>query len=169
MSNLADQSIPRAAARLRIGVFAVMALILLIYLAARFQVQIAHAHVEHEFAGVPAPYAQLIGDVSIVLLLVALFRLSRMLGGIAAGELFSAAVVSHFRGFALWLLVMALFELIAPIAVGWAGAWNSYPHKVRMAIDLRDLLTVGITLLLFLLARLLERARRLDEEMREFV
>jgi hypothetical protein len=165
MSNLADQFIPRAAARLRIGVFAVMALILLIYLAARFQVQ----HVEHEFAGVPAPYAQLIGDVSIVLLLVALFRLSRMLGGIAAGELFSAAVVSHFRGFALWLLVMALFELIAPIAVGWAGAWNSYPHKLRMAIDLRDLLTVGITLLLFLLARLLERARRLDEEMREFV
>jgi hypothetical protein len=64
---------------------------------------------------------------------------------------------------------MALFELIAPIAVGWAGAWNSYPHKVRMAIDLRDLLTVGITLLLFLLARLLERARRPDEEMREFV
>jgi hypothetical protein len=28
---------------------------------------------------------------------------------------------------------------------------------------------VGVTLVLFLLARLLERARRLDEEVREFV
>ena len=69
----------------------------------------------------------------------------------------------------MWLLVMALFELIAPIVAGLAGATPSYQHKFRIGIDLRDLLTVGITLLLFLLARLLERARRLDEEVREFV
>ena len=169
MSNPTDMSLSRSARRLRVGVFVVMALILLIYLAARFEVQIAHAHVEHQVEGVDAPYAQLIGDVSIILLLVALFRLSQMLGRLASGELFSGTIISHFRGFAMWLLVMALFELIAPIVASLAGATPSYPHKFRIGIDLRDLLTVGITLLLFLLARLLERARRLDEEMREFV
>ena len=65
---------------------------------------------------------------------------------------------------------MALFELVAPIVRGIAGAPGVRRRTgFAFALDLRDLLTVGITLLLFLLARLLERARGLDEEMREFV
>src|SRR4029078_9515073 len=115
MSNPTDMSLSRSAGRLRVGVFAVMGLILLIYLAARFEVQIAHAHVEHQVEGVGAPYAQLIGDVSLILLCVALLRLSQMLGGIASGELFSGTVISHFRGFAMWLLVLALFELLVAL------------------------------------------------------
>ena len=63
---------------------------------------------------------------------------------------------------------MALFELLAPIFVAASPrARASAPGA--LVLDLRDLLTVGITLLLFLLARLLERARAIDEEMREFV
>lgn len=145
-----------------------MALMLLIYIAARLGIQVAHAHVEYRLHGIGAPYAEAIGDGSMLLLLIALFRLTRMLGHIAAGELFSVPVIRSFRGFAFWLLLMALFELVAPIAAGLLGAGSSSPHGFRIAIDLRDLLTVGITLL-FLLARLLERARGLDEEMREFV
>ena len=155
--------------RLRLGVFAAMGLIVAVYLAAVLNVQVAHAHVEHRLDGIPAPYSELIGAGGIALLLVALFQLSQMLGRIAAGELFSTAVISHFRAFALWLLLMALFEFFAPIVAGLANAGASYPHRLRLTIDLRDLLTVGITFLLFLLASLLDRARRLDEEMREFV
>ena len=40
-----------------------------------------------------------------------------MLGQIASGALFSAAVVARFGSFAFWLLLMALFELFAPIAL----------------------------------------------------
>ena len=38
-----------------------------------------------------------------------------------------------------------------------------------LVVDLTKILAVGVTLLLFLLARLLERAGQLDEEMREIV
>jgi Protein of unknown function (DUF2975) len=169
MSNVGDRSIQRAASRLRFGVFAAMILIVLAYLAAAFDLHLANVHVEHRSHEIAAAYAELIGAGSLALLLVALFELSRMLGRIAAGELFSNSVIRRFRGFALWLLVMALFELVAPIVAGIAGATATYPHQVRMTLDLRDLLTLGITLLLFLLASLLERARGLDEEMREFV
>jgi hypothetical protein len=37
------------------------------------------------------------------------------------------------------------------------------------ALDLRQLMLLGITLFLFLLARLMERARELEAEMQEFV
>jgi len=168
MSTKTDDGIARSAARLRVGVFAAMVLMLLVYLAARFDIQIAHAHVEYRHA-LSQPFARLIADASMALLLIALFRLTQMLGRIASGELFSVAVIGRFRGFALWLLLMALFELIAPIVVSLLAATETYPHQVRLIFDLRDLLTVGTTLLLFLLASLLERARRLEEEMREFV
>jgi hypothetical protein len=163
-----NESICRAASRLRLAIFAAMALMILVYVAARFDLRLGQLRFEDRH-GAGTPYGSLIAAGSMVLLLIALFRLTQMLNRIAAGELFSAAVIRHFRGFALWLLLMALFELIAPLAAGVLGATHSYPHHVRLALDLRDLLTVGTTLLLFLLASLLERARRLDEEMREFV
>lgn len=169
MSSPTDRSIRRAASRLRVGVFVVMALVVALYLSALLDLRLAHARVEHQIEGLSATYGWAIGVGGILLLLVALFRLSQMLGRIAAGDLFSTAVIGQFRAFALWLLLMALFDLLAPIAAGVAGAASGYPHRLRIAVDLRDLLTVGITLLLFLLASLLDRARRLDEEVREFV
>ena len=62
---------------------------------------------------------------------------------------------------------MASFALVAPTA-----AELLRPHgggRIEILIDFRQVLTLGVTLVLFLVARLLERARRLDEEMREFV
>jgi TRAP-type C4-dicarboxylate transport system permease small subunit len=170
MSSLeANNVIRRTASRLRVAVFAAMLLMVLAYVAARLNLSYSHTHIEYRMHGIDTPVARLIGDVSLALLLVALFRLSQMLGRISSGDLFSAAVIRRFRGFALWLLLMALFGLLAPIGIALLGNHHGPPRSIPMVLDFRELLTVGITLLLFLLASLLERARRLDEEMREFV
>jgi Protein of unknown function (DUF2975) len=163
-----NASIGVSAARLRLAVFATMALLLTVYIAARFDLRLARVHMEYQH-GAASDYGRPIADVSIALLLAALFQLSQMLRRIAAGELFTTAVIRHFRGFAWWLLLMALFELIAPVVAALFVGAHTEPHQIRLVLDMRDLLTVGTTLLLFLLASLLERARRLDEEMREIV
>ena len=74
----------------------------------------------------------LIADVSTILLLsVALYQLTKMLGAIAEGDLFSARVVRRFRAFAFWLLLVALVWIVAPMLGGPAGGpddaagWNS--------------------------------------------
>ncbi|MFL6830499.1 MAG: DUF2975 domain-containing protein [Sphingomicrobium sp.] len=145
-----------------------MAVMVLLYAAARFGIRVGPAHVEYREDAPALMFTRLIGDVTLLLLLVALFQLTRMLGRIAAGELFSAVVVSRFRSFAFWLLLMALFSLLAPPA---AQLLQQSPggHRLQLIIDFREVLTVGVTLVLFLLARLLERARAIDEEIREFV
>jgi hypothetical protein len=167
-TETANVTISRSAARLRWAVFAAMAAILLLYAAARFGFPLGGAHVESRPHGGSPPVARAIGDITTLLLLVALFRLTQMLGRIADGEMFSAGVIGRFRSFAFWLLVMALFALIAPIAAEILELSHG-GHTLEVRIDFRQVLTVGVTLVLFLLARLLERARRLDEEMREFV
>ena len=167
-TETANAPISRSAARLRWAVFAAMAAIVLLYAAGRFGFPLGGAHVEVRSHGGSPAIAQGIGDITTLLLLVALFRLTQMLGRIADGEMFSAGVIGRFRSFALWLLVMAIFALVAPIAAELLEL-SQGGHALEIRIDFREVLTVGVTLVLFLLARLLERARRLDEEMREFV
>jgi hypothetical protein len=87
---------------------------------------------------------------------------------IAEGDLFSARVVKAFRSFAFWLLLVALVWIVAPIAaVLLAGPGDA--RQLEFRLQMRDVLTVGIALILFLVARLLERARTVDEELREIV
>ena len=170
-----NKSIPQSAARLRLGVIFAMSLIAALYLAARFGLSVAAVHVEFRRAGLSLETARLLGDGTVILLLVALAQLARMLGLIAAGELFTARVIGAFRRFALWLMLMALFGFVAPmvaaiaLASSAAAAGGTGPHRLELMFDLRDLLTLGITLVLFLLARLLERASELEAEVREFV
>ena len=163
-----DDAIRRSAQRLRFTVFAAMALMAGLYLAARFGLRLGAAHVEYRVHGPDFPHVRLIGDISTLLVLVALFQLTQMLKRIASGEMFSAGVIGCFRSFAFWLLMVALFGVLAPFV---AQAWRPPAdlHRFEFAIDFRDILTVGATLVLFLIARLLERGRRLEEEMREFV
>jgi hypothetical protein len=109
-----------------------------------------------------------VADVTILLLCIALYQLSRMLGAIAEGDLFSSRVVGAFRAFAFWLLIIALVWVAAPIvAVLLTGPDDS--QRLAFTLQLRDMLTIGVALILFLVARLLERARTIDEEMREIV
>src|SRR5687768_9896394 len=108
-STATTESIAGSAARLRWMVFAAMTVMVLLYAAARFGVQLGPAHVEYQSHRPDLMWTRAIGDISLLLLLVALFSLTQMLGRIASGELFSAAVIGRFRSFAFWLLLMALF------------------------------------------------------------
>lgn len=168
-STTTIDAISRSAARLRLGLLVTLVVMVVLYGIARLGFHLGGVRIDYHVKGPDLSSTRFIGDVALGLLVIALFRLSQMLDQIASGELFSAAVIARFRSFAFWLLVMALFELAAPTAaqlLSLAGAGN---HRIEIAVDFREILTVGVTLVLFLLARLLERARGLDEENREFV
>lgn len=163
-SQSKTDDIGRSAARLRVAVFVTMGVLLLLYIAARLGLQFGHMRIEYEEHGPGTLAWRLINDVCVALLVVALFRLTQVLKRIADGDLFGIEVIRRFRSFAWWLLLMSLLELIGP-----SLAQSGIPGQLRFAIDSRDLLFLGITIFLFLLARLLERARTIDEEMREIV
>ena len=155
----------RSASRLRIAVIIAMVVVGAAIILAWVGGSLETVHVEvRDHGGGVDPL--LVGTASMVLVEVALFRLIQMLGAIAAGDLFSSLVIRHFRGFAFWLLVVALVGVGLPLIGALA---DSGPGRVALVFNLTKILAVGVTLLLFLLARLLERARQLDEEMREIV
>lgn len=165
MAEIKDPAIRRGAARLRLAVIVAMVLLALAIVLAWIGNPLGIARVElrqHTDAFDP----RLTGTGSILLTEVALFRLTQMLGAIVAGDLFSSRVIRHFRGFAFWLLLVALAGLGMPLL---GALTDSGPHRVALVLDLTKILAVGVTLLLFLLARLLERARQIDEEIRGIV
>lgn len=100
------------------------------------------------------------------LLDLALFDLAKMLGLVGSGEFFSVAVIRHFRGFALWLLMLAVIGLLAPM-IQFSGDGGVAIHFIT--VNLGQLVIFSVTLLLFLLARLLERAGEIEQENREIV
>ena len=165
---MAQASIAKTARRLRLAVWISWGCIIAIYVAGRLGLDVGFLKVQAKAqTDVPAPL-RIVADATIILVSIALWQLSRMLSAIAAGDLFSARVVAAFRAFALWLLIVAIVWILAPIVMAVAAgpdANQAYAFKLQ----LRDLLTIGVTLILFLVARLLERARSIDEEMREIV
>ena len=165
---MAHASIAKTASRLKLGMWIVWACILLVYIAGRFGLGVGLLRVQSHAAAGDTPSVMAVADATMVLLTIALWQLSRMLAAIAAGDLFSARVVGAFRSFALWLLIVSLVWIGASIAVPVVSG-HALPHHYEFQLQLRDFLTVGITLILFLVARVLERARTIDEEMREIV
>ena len=161
--------IGKTARRLRWAVWVFWACIILAYVAGRLGLSLrgaveVQAHSSAAESGTP----MIVADITILFLSVALYQLSRMLGAIGEGDLFSARVVGAFRSFAFWLLVMAVVWVVAPIGSVFLTGLND-AHHLEFRLQLRDVLTIGIALILFLVARLLERARTIDEEMREIV
>ena len=165
---MANSDIGSTATRLRWAVWIFWACGLLAYAVGRFGLTFGVVRVQTHSAAGDAPSFLALADVSILLLSVALYQLTKMLGAIAEGDLFSARVVKAFRSFAFWLLLVALVWIVAPIAaVLLAGPGDA--RQLEFRLQMRDVLTVGIALILFLVARLLERARTVDEELREIV
>lgn len=165
---MAHASIAKTASKLRWAIWIIWGCILLVYTAGRLGLGVGAMRVQASSAAGVSPPIMAVADVTIVLITVALWQLGRMLGAIAAGDLFSARVVGAFRAFALWLLIVALVWIVAPIAMALVSG-SEAEHRYEFKVQLRDLMTIGITLILFLVARLLERARAIDEEMREIV
>ena len=166
---MSGSDIGKTARRLRWAVWIFWACIILAYVAGRLGLSLrgaveVQAHSTVAESGTP----MIVADVTILLLSVALYQLSRMLGAIGEGDLFSSRVVGAFRSFAFWLLVVALAWVVAPIVAVFLTGPDA-AHRLEFKLQLRDVLTIGIALILFLVARLLERARTIDEEMREIV
>jgi hypothetical protein len=162
------RGIEAAAARLRWAVLTVWALLVLIYLAGRLGVELGPVHVQTRADGTNSSALLFAADLSILLLSAAFFQLSRMLSAIGSGEFYSARVVGSFRAFAFWLLLLAVAWIMAPLIVTLL-AGPGPGGELQFHLQLRDVLTAGIALILFLVARLLERARAIESEMEEIV
>ena len=162
-------SIEQAAWRLRLAVLSSWALLVLGYVAGRLGVAAGplrfETHADAQGAGTPIA----LDDICMVLLTVALVRLVQMLSEIAESHYFSVAAVRSFRGFAFWLFLLALLRVAAPIVSELLRDSARDAHEYEFQISVSNVLTVAITLLLFLVARLLERARQLEQDMREIV
>ena len=166
---MVSSDIGKTARRLRWGVWIFWICVIAAYAAGRLGLSLQGAvEVQARSSDADAGTPMIFADMSILLLSVALYQLSRMLGAIAEGDLFTARVVGAFRSFAFWLLIVAVVWVVAPIvAVFVAGPDES--HRLAFKLQLRDVLTIGVALILFLVARLLERARTIEDEMREIV
>lgn len=163
-----ESSIRRYARRLRVGVIAVFAIVVALIVYARLGLNLAAPHVfVQSRSGAVGGYQ--VSDGALVLLGIALFWLTEALRDVGAGGLFSRVVVRRFRLFALWLLIMAIYSFVAPLIVTVPHMLTPGRHRLPILLDLRDLLLLAITLLLFLVARLLERAGAIEREMSEIV
>ena len=165
---MSGPTIEVAARRLRriVGLFWLV--LVLVYLAGRLGLAAGPLRVKAEALSETSGALLIAADISLIVLTVALFQLNRMLPAIADGDLFSARVTGAFRAFAFWLLVLALIWIVTPIAAELLnGAGDG--HRLELRLRLRDILTAGMALILFLVARLLERARDIEAEMREIV
>jgi hypothetical protein len=162
ISAVAEANMSKRAEHLR--AFVVGLMVLMPVVAALIWLRPAGVHVEvHEHAMAMDP--AIAATVATIFLEVALFELVRMLSLIAAGEYYSVRVVRHFRSFAFWLLILALIGFAASLV----QPSRSSGVTIAIGINLTDLLAVGLTLLLFLIARLLEHAGEIEQENREIV
>lgn len=116
----------------------------------------------------PPIASPLIGDVAMLLLVVAIFWLVSALHAIGGG-MFSPRVIQSLRQFATWLLIMALFRAIAPAIFDLASLTGQASRGIFLIIDIPDILLVGITYILFLMTRLLEHARTFEDDVREII
>lgn len=101
----------------------------------------------------------------------ALWRLSRMLSCVERGEVFSGGSVSHLRAFALWVFVSAVASIVLPLLVNSAfGLIGGLPaDRLRLDFDGSDLFILLVSGLLFFVARLLESAQRIADDLRQIV
>lgn len=113
--------------------------------------------------------ASLVPDLSALFFAVALFQLIRLLGRLGSGELFAPGVTGAFRSFAFWLMLSAIVAIAGPPIAGLIAIPAGGGHRVAILIDLRDIMFLIAGLVLFLVARMLDEAARLDAELREIV
>lgn len=160
--------IERHARWLRLAIVAVVGLLAAVYLMARFGIGLPGLTIQsRSVAGSATP--AWVGDVTLVLLAASLWPLQALLRKVEAGDAFSVAMVRDFRAFAAWLLALSLFRVVAPTLLSQFQESAAQGLRVALMLDLRDLLLLMFTLILFLVARLLERARAAEESMAEIV
>lgn len=163
-----NPAIAQSARRLRLVVLAGIALIVAIYLLGRLGPELGPIRVESHTAATGWAGRALI-DLTLALFVAALFRLAQMLRAIADGPLFGPRVTRAFRGFAFWLFLATLVDVVAEPAIAVAQTLKSGGGRAALVFELRDLLMLAGALFLFLLARMLEQARAIEAELEEIV
>jgi len=163
-------TLPKAASRLRIAVLAMLAFVLAVWLVSIFGIPLGPGvQVTSHARESGSPYAPWISTVSVGLFALALLRLSAMLKSISAGDRFSRAVTRPFRDFAVLLLLSSLAGLLLPAITALLALNGDGPRHLQLRLELRDAIFVLASLVLFLIARMLEQAARIEAELEEIV
>jgi magnesium-transporting ATPase (P-type) len=104
-------------------------------------------------------------------MLLALVQLWLALRHVETGELFSAHVTRGLRRFALFTLLAVLSgALLTPLLIVlFPDCASPGPCARRLPIDMRTFWTLIIVLVFFLVARILDEARRVDEENKQII
>ena len=163
-----DPAIARSARRLRLVVLAAIVLVVAVYLAAWLGLQFGPVRVQSQPDAGRWQGQALLG-LTLLLFVTALARLAQMLGAVADGPLFGPRVTRAFRGFAFWLFLATLAEVVAAPLMAIADRVEAGSGRTELAFELGDLLRLAGALFLFLLARMLEQARALESELEEIV
>jgi hypothetical protein len=119
--------------------------------------------------GLPRSWAAAIAVLLAGLLVAALFALCRMLAHVERGDIFAPAATRYFRRFAILLLLGACAELFLPMLVGAILSLVNGSGSFVLSADGADALSLFLTAVLFLIARLFDEAARLDEDSRSIV
>ena len=170
MAEKLRDRIMRLAGRLKLLVWAAAGAAALLYLAARLGFQTANLRVvAHAIAEPDLPVLWIARDLSALLLLAALWQLSTMLARIERGERFTPTVTRPFRSFALLLFLAAALTLIAPPLAMLLTPPAPGHGAIVLPLNFRDVWTMLITGVLFLVARLLDEAQRIEADLSEIV
>lgn len=169
MGDMEQDRIRRLAGRLRLLVWAMIVGTAAVYLAARLGTEVGQTRLVTMAASSPAVASPAwVADVSLALVLVALWQLAEMLRLVGRGDHFSPAAIRRFRGFALFLFLASAVMFLAPLTLAFVTTPPG-PEQLRLPVRLRELLTMLVTGALFLVARLLEQARQIDSDLKEIV
>lgn len=158
-----------SAARLRIAVLVLLALVVGAYATARLGIDLGPGiKVESRSDVSGPPVSAFAADAAVVLFAISLWRLAQMLRMLGRGERFTKSVAAAFRSFAFWLLLASLAQILLPIA---ASVLLNPPGdgRIALAFDLLEIFFVIAALVQFLVARMLEEAADLDAELKEIV
>lgn len=170
MSASPSPRLHRAAARLRVAAIASAALLVLVTVAAvlgPFPGSVLSPELYAD--GLPRSWAATIAVVVATLAAMGLLSISRMLSCVSRSEIFSVRAVSHFRRFALYLLLAALMQVVLPAAATLLLAFQRHGGEVTLSIDVGDVLALFLAIVFYFVSRLFAEASRLDEDNRSIV
>lgn len=158
------------AKRLRWTILVLMLLAFGLHVIARWGLQTTHVRVVAGAARVASGLSlALASDLAAALFIFALWRLVRMLRRVEEGDFFSAPLTIEFRGFALFLFLSALASVPLPMLLAFIAAHGQADADPMLMVDFRDVWTLCVAGLMFLIARLFDEAQRLDADLREIV
>lgn len=99
-----------------------------------------------------------------VMFLYAFYRLWRLFGAFARERFFAADTIGHLLAFTGWFTIFTLSRLLMPMVFVASGG-QSLPPGVVVQPDLSDLGDLGYPILFFIIAHILNEARKKDEEL----